>query len=219
MQFLYHHFAGKTSLSLEKKDFLHLKARRIKTDDKLVLRNLKDDLAFTYLVSEISKYTYELKLIKSEQNATKKSDFCLALAVIEPKILEKTLPFLNELNLSKLILVYSDFSQKNFKIDLQRFERILIQSCQQCGRTNLMQIELFKNTKALIENYKNIVLLDFQGQNFQKENLKNKLLFIGPEGGFSAKEREIINQKIKLDCPNILKTQTASIALVAKFLI
>lgn len=42
MQFLYHPQSGTASLELENEAFLHLKARRIKVSDKIILKNLKD---------------------------------------------------------------------------------------------------------------------------------------------------------------------------------
>ncbi|MCW1359805.1 16S rRNA (uracil(1498)-N(3))-methyltransferase [Campylobacter jejuni] len=220
MQFLYHQDAKNLELLIENEAFLHLKARRVKVGQELFLRNLKDEFLYGYEIIEIGRNFCKLHLKSYSQTYEQKYPFSIALAVIDTKILEKTLPFLNELGVGKLILVYAEFSQKNFKLDLKRYERILINSCEQCGRTHLMEFEIFKDIKSFCQKYQNVILLDFEGQNLQEiKEPKEKIFFIGPEGGFSQAERRCFTQKVRLECQNILKSQTALIALSAKILI
>lgn len=220
MQFLYSADAGKDELEIQNEGFLHLKSRRVKLNSTVCLRNLQDDFIYKYEIKEVQKKSIKAFLLDKSKTLTKKSGFSLALAMIEPKILEKTLPFLNEMGLDKLILVYTKFSQRNFKLDLKRCERILISSCEQCGRTYLMQIELFENVDLLCEKYNNIVLLDFDTKNYiENENLKNKIIFVGCEGGFSKEERELFTQKVSFKTKNILRAQSAAIAVCAKILL
>lgn len=217
MQFLYHKEAGKAELELENEAFYHLKARRIKLKDTLKLRNLRDDLLYTYDVIDLQKRSCQLSLINSTRTQKISSDTKLALSVIDPGALEKILPFFNEFGLAELILVYADFSQKNFKLDLKRFERILIQSCEQCGRAEMMKISIFKNTDEFYKKYQEAILLDLEGQSLKEFSFqKNELFFIGAEGGFSQRERALFKRKIKLDHPYILKSQSAALSLLAK---
>lgn len=217
MQFLYHKDSGKEVITLESEEFSHLKVRRVKLNEHLKLRNLKDEKLFLYEIIELNKHSCVLKLLKTELKPSPKSKFALALAVIEPKILEKTLPFLNELGVAKLILVYTAFSQKNFKIDFNRFERILINSCEQCGRNFLMNLELFENVKEFLKKYPNALMVDFKGEICDLN--QNELYFIGPEGGFSEEERALFDKKIRLNSAHILKSQSAIIGVAAKILI
>ncbi len=202
---------------MENEEFLHLKVRRIKLKEHLKLRNLSDEKLFFYEVVELGKHSCVLKLLKSETTPVLKSHLSLALAVIEPKILEKTLPFLNELGLTKLILVYTDFSQRNFKIDFERLHRILINSCQQCGRAQKMQVELFEKIEFFKEKYPSTTLLDLDAK--IGEFSPKELYFIGPEGGFSERERSLFDKKIRLNCPHVLKSQSALVAVASKILI
>ncbi|TQR30946.1 16S rRNA (uracil(1498)-N(3))-methyltransferase [Campylobacter sp. MIT 99-7217] len=221
MQFLYHPSAKDEYLSLKNEDFLHLKVRRIKAFDKLILRNLKDDFAYLYELVELQKNSCKLKLISYEKSPSNNTKGVLALGVIDTKNLEKILPFLNELGLDKLVLIYTQFSQKNFKIDLERINRILINSCEQCGRTSLMKIEIFDNVKDFLHAFKHVVLIDFKGKEFDESALKDEknIFFIGPEGGFSEEERKMFDEKMKLECAFILKSQTAILALATKILL
>jgi len=218
MQFLYHQQAADELIELDGESFNHLKARRVKENTKINLRNLKDDFLYSYLITKLERKSCVLKLQDKKPHKLRQSELNLALAIIDIKILEKTLPFLNELGVKKLHLVFADFSQGNLKIDVQRLEKILISSCEQCGRNTKMELILHQSTKQFHQKFPNAILVDFQGEqkdDFSEENL----YFIGAEGGFSENERLLFKQKISLKNSNILKSQTAIIAIASKILL
>ncbi|MBZ7963958.1 MULTISPECIES: 16S rRNA (uracil(1498)-N(3))-methyltransferase [Campylobacter] len=218
MQFLYHQKAGEEILKLKGEEFSHLKARRVKENEILTLRNLEDEFVYVYKISNLERHSCELHFLNKENKTThKKSTLNLALAVIDIKILEKTLPFLNELGVETLHLVFTDFSQRNFKIDLSRFEKIIVSSCEQCGRESKMKIQIYNHIKDFYERFPEAVLVDFEGE--VKEFDLNKIYFVGPEGGFSQSEKQIFKEKIGLKAPNILKSQTAIISIASKILL
>ncbi|MCV3356617.1 16S rRNA (uracil(1498)-N(3))-methyltransferase [Campylobacter sp. RKI_CA19_01122] len=220
MQFLYHPQSGTASLELENEAFLHLKARRIKVSDKIILKNLKDFYTYTYECIELSRRSCVLNLLdKKEEKQELKTYIHLALAVIDPKVIEKTLPFLNELGVAKLSFVYMEYSQKNFKLNFKRMEKILIESSQQCGRASLMELESFDDFKKFQQAYENIVLIDFEGEDLMNFDPGRYVFLVGAEGGFSQKEREINIKKAKLQANYILKAQTALIGVASKFII
>lgn len=217
MQFLYHAEAGKESLKLKGEEFTHLKARRVKENDELALRNLEDDFIYHYKISNLQRNSCVLDFLNKTLKPSPKSALNLALAVIDVKILEKTLPFLNELGVANLHLVFTEFSQRNFKLDFKRLDKIIISSCEQCGRSHKMQIQNYKNVQEFNQVFPNAILIDFEGE--YKEFDKNKVYFIGPEGGFSQKEKQLFKEKIRLKSPNILKSQSAIIAVASKILL
>ena len=217
MQFLFHKDAGEAFLRLENEALRHLKVRRLKVGEPLSLRNLEDNFLYEYEITEFARHFCVLKFLSKRQNPQRRSDFSLALAVIDSKVLEKILPPLNELGVGRLILVYSEFSQKNFKVDFERLRKILIASSQQCGRGDLMGLELFESVDAFLMAYPGVILVDFGAK--RGEFKKERLYFIGPEGGFSAEERRKFKEKISLTSRNILKSQTAALALASKILL
>ncbi len=216
MVFLYDKNGGDEILEIKGENFLHLKARRKKVGDRIDIRNLKDGFNYVYEIFEFKK-SAKLSLIMRHSAIEKLEDFSVAWAVVEPCVIEKTLPSLNEMGVKKLFLVYSEFSQKNIHLDIDRFERILFRSSEQCGRNSILQIEIFKNFDDFVKKYKNIVLIDFEGENLSNFNL-NEIPFIGPEGGFSAKEREKISKKYFLNSKFILRSNSAIIGVCGRVL-
>ncbi|RKU89866.1 16S rRNA (uracil(1498)-N(3))-methyltransferase, partial [Helicobacter pylori] len=131
-------------------------------------------------------------------------------------VIEKILPFLNQLGVSKLSLFYADFSQRNEKIDstkLERFQKILINSCEQCGRSVLMELEAFPSTKEVLKAYPKASVLDFKGETLPASAISEQERIIGPEGGFSEQEREYFKEReiYRIPLDMVLKSESACV--------
>ena len=218
MQFLYYPETF-NQITLKGNEHKYLfKVRRIKQNELIKIRNLKDDFLYIYKIEDINKKEAHLKLINKEQKPNKPHTFFhLGWCIIEPKNIEKILPTLNEIGVSKISFVYCDFSQRNFKLKLERLQTILINSCQQCGRSDLMEIEILNSSKEFFEKYPEFIALDFNGENIECKNY-NKPFLIGPEGGFSQKEKEHFKEIVKLKS-FILRSESAACAVAAKILL
>ena len=221
MQFVYHPNAGVQTLSVDIREYEHIfKVRRISVGEKLQWRNLEDVFIYEYEIYKIGKKEAELELIvKTELPLLPSKVLHVGWSIIDPKIIERTLPMLNELGVSKISFVYAEFSQKSHKLDLERIKRILINSSQQCGRSLLMHIEVFSTLQSYIDAYPQSYILDFSETKL-KETEKISSILIGPEGGFSQKERMLLqNQSIVgLTCNTILRSETAVVAATSKIL-
>lgn len=221
MQFVYHPSAGEQTLNVDTREYEHIfKVRRIAVGEVLHWRNLEDAFVYDYEITQIGKKEAQLELIaKKELPLLPSKIFHLGWSVIDPKIIEKTLPMLNELGVSKISFVYAEFSQKNHKLDLERIKRILVNSSQQCGRSLLMQIEVFSDLQSYLKAYPQFFVLDFTEKKLEDQNTVSSIL-VGPEGGFSQKEREMLkNQSIVgLKCNTILRSETAVVTVASKIL-
>lgn len=219
MQFIYlPNPQPQITLSGEAHKYL-FKVRRIKKDELVKVRNLKDDYLYIYKIENINKKEALLSLTekKLQPNRPKKY-FHIAWCVIDPKNIEKALPSLNEIGVGKISFIYCDRSQKNFRLKLERLEKILINSCQQCGRSSLMEIETIESSKEFFDKYGSFYALDFDGEKL-KENIEcNYPFLIGPEGGFSNEERKYFKEKFKLES-FILRSETAAIGISSKILL
>jgi len=212
MQFIYCKQAGIALLNLNTREFSHIfKVRRVRVGEILSFRNLVDDTFYTYRIRYINKKEATLELEESKIfKIEAKKPLHVGWCIVDPKTIEKTLPFLNELGVSKISFVYCEFSQRNFKIDLKRINRILINSSEQCGRSSLMKIEILNNLKEFLSLYPSAKILDF-AKNRMKKGDTCKSFLVGCEGGFSKQEREQMNEKniIGLENPMILRSETA----------
>ena len=217
MRFLYNKNAGDERLNIQNEGFLHLKARRIKLGDRQDIRNLNDGYNYIYEVVELGRKNAILELVFKNSVVENPQNFEIAWACVEASVIEKSLPSLNEMGVKTLHLVFCEYSQQDLRYDLARFERILHASSEQCGRNSIMQIKIWKNLDEILSFNPNLALIDFGGQNLDNAP-QNQLLLIGPEGGFSDNERAKVKEKFGLGFENILRSNTAIIAVTAKML-
>ena len=212
MRFLYCSLAGDETIELSGDSFAHLKAQRKRGGEIIRLQNLRENIAYFYEISEIKRNSAKLVFAKSEELLAQNFWLKIGWAVCENAVIEKSLPFLNELGVGELLLFYADFSQKNVKLDFARFERILASSCEQCGRNLAMSVRVCE-----LSEIENAVLLDFGGDDFSTLG-GDEILLIGAEGGWSDAERAKFKRKIGLKSSCVLRAQTAIISAAAKIL-
>lgn len=218
MQFLYHSQAGQKQLDISGQAYTHIyKAHRASKSATLNLCNLQDDFMYVYKNTYINRNKATLELLDSKAYRCKaQKPIHIIWAIIEPKIIEKTLPILNELGVSKMSFFYAHFSQKNFTLNMERMQKILIQSCEQCGRNELFTIEILTDLQEVLTRYPNALAFDIAGDEVNEsetlERLKeHRSVIIGPEGGFSKQERAIMKNRIKLQSNMILRSQSATL--------
>jgi len=216
MQFIFCESAGENKLALNTKEYAHIfKVRRVKIGNILDFRNMSDDTLYSYKIINIDKKQAFLELSAKKHSIIEaKKSLHVGWCIVDPKIVEKTLPFLNELGVDKVSFVYCEFSQQNFKLDLKRIKRILISSSQQCGRSSFMKIEILKDLDEYLTLYPHSKIVDFSENKIDK-NQKFDSFLVGCEGGFSQNEREKIDKKniIGLDNPMVLRSQTAVLTI------
>ncbi|MGE0050183.1 MAG: 16S rRNA (uracil(1498)-N(3))-methyltransferase [Arcobacter sp.] len=223
MQFTYDEFCGGNILEIKDEVYNYLiKARRHKIDDEIYFRNLKDENIYLYKIVLIDKKKAVLNLIFSEKKVLiNQKKLHLGWCVIDPKTIEKYIPSLNELGVDKITFIYSDFSQKNFKINIEKLEKILINSSSQCGRSDIIKLDICKNLDEFLKNNKDIHFLDFSNKLIDEKKDEIKTLVIGCEGGFSKNEREKFNidYVVGFESNLILRSETAIIAATSKIIL
>jgi 16S rRNA (uracil1498-N3)-methyltransferase len=220
MQFVYDKNASQTFLTITDENYRYLfKAKRLKVGDSVSFRNLIDDNLYIYKIENISKKEANLTLKDSALTKQKlKKNLHLIWCVIDSKLIYATLPMLNQLGVSKISFVYCDRSQKNFKVDFLKCQKILINSCQQSGRVDLMELEMIDSLADVLSSHDDISVLDFGGELTWQELT---CVLVGCEGGFSEDEREKLKpyKKIGLNTDLILKSETAILTIASKLLI
>jgi len=199
-----------------------VKVRRHKIGDEIDLR-AKDDLSmlYSYKITKLDAKSLELFLISSQRFEVKSEKYLhVAWCVIDIKSIEKVLPMLNELGVSRVSFVYCDRSQRNIKLDFARFERILEASVQQCGRSSMMELDEYKNIKEFLHKFSDVVVFDFC-ENTLASDADFARVLVGCEGGFSQNEREMLasQKSFRLNTPMILRSESAVVAISSKILL
>ena len=223
MQFTYDESCGTQVLEIKEEVYNYLvKARRHKIEDEIYFRNLKDEKIYLYKIETIEKKSAILTLLLSEEKiVSNERKLHLGWCVVDPKTIEKYISSLNEMGVDKITFIYGEYSQKNFKINIEKLEKILINSSCQCGRSSIIKLDVCKNMETFIKNNNEAYFLDFSDISLDKKSDKINTLVIGSEGGFSNKERVQFdkNNIVGFNSNLILRSETAIISASSKILL
>ena len=222
MLYLYHKEASRPHLTLTGDEHRYIfKVRSHKADDVLYLRNLEDGLLHEYRVAYIDKRSVILELQESKMLEVKASRVLhIGWCIIDPKSIEKVLPSLNEMGVEKITFIYCKRSQKSFKIDFKRLEKILLNSSQQSGRSQMMKLEMADDLEGFLEKYPQSKMLNFSENKIGSQSNIDTIV-IGCEGGFHEDEvaQFALDKIIGLDTLLVLKSESAVCAVSAKILL
>lgn len=223
MQYLYHENCGKEILEIDGDLYKYLfKVRRANIDSLFNFRNLKDANIYEYKTINIDKRSATLKLESSKELIVEQDKkLHLLWSIVDPKTIEKQLPYLNEIGVDKVTFFYADFSQKNFKLNFEKLEKILLNSSQQCGRSSIIKLELEKSFDEVLKKYPESFMFNFSSNLIDdlKDNIQT--IMIGCEGGFSNKEIEKIESTkvVGIKSNLILRSETAVTVVASKLLL
>jgi len=222
MQFLHHPEAGASRLDVEGERYRYLfKVRRFHRDDPLSLRNLSDDRLFIYRVDQLDRRRATLRLESEREVPILPSGYLhLGWCIIDPKMIEKSLPTLNEIGVGRITFIRCERSQHSFRPDPERLRRILINSSQQCGRSRLMDVDFCETLEAFLAKYPEAHLLDFSERSLEC-GAPVETLVIGCEGGITEAERELFDPEriLGLGTPLILRSESAACAAASRLLL
>jgi 16S rRNA (uracil1498-N3)-methyltransferase len=222
MKFLLHDAVGADELSVSGDDYKYLiKVRRHKAGDLIAFRSRER-------LSEEYRYRLERTDGRSAYFSlqTHRSALCerehrlhIGWCLVDPKTIEKTLPMLTELGVSKITFIHCRRSQQNFRLDFERYKRIMESSIMQCGRTSLIELSESPNVSTFLKEHSDAVILDFGGEALGADE-SIETVVIGCEGGFDESERKAFaDHRIRLfPSPMILRSETAAVAIASYLL-
>ncbi|MEM4240158.1 MAG: RsmE family RNA methyltransferase [Candidatus Woesearchaeota archaeon] len=208
--------SGEISLDIE--ETRHMKAQRLKPEDKVSIFNGKGIVAVCSIISE-----GKARLIESHE--VPKSPFSLVIAVSVPKgdradwMLQK----LTELGVSTIIPIKSERSiVLPREAKQERWQRILIEACKQSKQAWLPELKpLSTIEQALKEQAELKLMLDPEGKPLKEilqQMPKSLLAFIGPEGGFTDDEKARLQKEGCIAASlgkHVLRIETAAMAVAA----
>ena len=212
------------SASLDKSQSHYLtKVMRVKISENFSLFNNKGE--WLVKVIEIYKGIVEFNVIEKlrQQNAAK--EIWLAFSPIKSNYFNFMIQKSTELGTTKFIPIITDRTIVR-KINIKRFEKIIIESCEQSNRLKIPIIEKPSSLENFIKINQDLDVifcdLNADSKTINKNILKNQkplCVLIGPEGDFTENERkkilELNNvQSVKIN-ENILRSETAAISALS----
>ncbi len=145
----------------------------------------------------------------------------LVQAISRPEHLDYTIQKAVELGVQRIVPIITERSLTRNRE--QRWRKIMISACEQCGRNRLPQLDNVLSLDAwLAEPSQSFCIVlsptGKQSLNIQSGIEKNLTVLIGAEGGLSEAEIEQTRQAGYLDIrlgPRILRTETAAVTVLA----
>jgi len=219
MQFTYHNNAGENNLKIDGDLHKYLfKIRRQDSTENIYFRNLKDNNIYEYQISNINRRDTLLTLISSEEKIIEPyKDLHIAWCIIDPKEIEKNIALLNEIGVSKITFITCQYTQKKYKINFEKLERLLQNSSSQCGRSNIIELSSCDNLDEFIKTNPDTYMFNFSSNNINSVKQNIKTIIIGCEGGFSQDEVSKFSEEKIVGCNinAILKSQTAVVSVAS----
>lgn len=206
-----------------------LKSLRMKTGETLTVCDTKG-ADFHCVISSCSNDRVELQILEKVKNNTEPSIFVtLYLCLTKGDKMETAVRQAVEMGVSKIVPVLSTNcvsrpDDKSLIKKQERWQKIADEAAGQSGRGILPEVTQCISFKKAAELIKNddlcLFFYEIGGTPLDKlnNNIKTVSVIIGPEGGFSKEEAEIlesIGARVTTLGPRILRAETAPVAAVA----
>jgi 16S rRNA (uracil1498-N3)-methyltransferase len=209
---------GQGEVSLDPEEARHMKAQRLKTEEKVSLFNGKGIVAIGTIAGE-----GKVKLIDAHEVPKSEKSLILAVAVPKGERADWMLQKLTELGVSTIIPLKTEHGVVlPREAKQERWQRILIEACKQSKQAWVPELrQLSTIEQALSHKADLLLLLDSAGKPIRgllQDVPKTVLAFVGPEGGFTDEEKQ---QLQKAGCvpaslgKSTLRIETAAIAIAA----
>lgn len=175
-------------------------------------------------ISVLTKQNAVLSVLSSQKNIViPKREVWLYSSLIKKDKFEWVVEKGTEIGVSHFVPVISERSEKK-NLNLERLKRILVEAAEQSGHAVLPTLHPVVSLKEALETLSvPAIFFDAAGAVFTHSASENTVaVFIGPEGGWSEKEKEIFGEK---NIPSLslgtmtLKSETAALAAASLLLI
>lgn len=196
-----------------------LKVLRFRAGNELILFN--DETDRIYKITKIEyPHSVHLELVTERERSLPNKHIYLLWSLLKKDKNDWVLQKATELGVRNFVPLMADRSEKTGFV-IERAHKILVEAAEQCGRSDIPDIrEPITIDEALLE-YKDLPLFVCEqgADDPVLDDLEKLGVLIGPEGGWTDKERELFaNNQIKqlAIAPFTLRAETAAVVAVAK---
>lgn len=217
-------------IKLEDKIFHYLaNVMRVNINDSITFLNGIDGDFFANIIS-INKKFIITKIISKTRDLQNRKFLGLIFAPIQK--IDILLKGATELGTTNFLPITTEYTNKS-NLKINKLEGNIIEAIEQCERNDLPKIEKMQKLEVVLNklnNDNNIIFFCEERTainnpinvfNNYKDKIKNKNLYalVGPEGGFSTKEKDLINSFKNIISINlgdtILRSETATISILS----
>ncbi len=173
-------------------------------------------------VDNINKGIVEFTIKKKFRTAENNQEIWLAFTPIKLNYLNLMIQKATELGITRFFPILTERTIVR-KLNEKRINKIIAEASEQSNRLKIPKLEKITKLDSFLKSNQNTNII-FGDLNTEKTkiNLEKKdpiCILIGPEGDFTAKEREIISKQKKI-IPlkinkNILRSETAAISMIS----
>lgn len=227
-------------------DFNHISnSLRLKEDDKIII-SIGDGYDYIVRLVDFKESSVLGQIIKKKPNQTEPSiNIDLAQAIPKNRNIEFVIQKGTEIGVNNIIPLETErtivkLSKSKEKRRIERWQAISEEAAKQSQRgkiptiKGLVSFDNKEEIEELLNKYDRVLVL-YAGEtsknikntirNYNKNKVKDILLFIGPEGGFTKQEVEMLEnlvsstevETISLG-PRILRTETAGLVALSAIL-
>ena len=182
---------------------------------------------FLCQIKELNKKSTVIEVLQRIKDFTPCPDIWLLFAPLKKDKTDFVIEKATELGCSRIVPTITTYTNIT-NIKTARYIAQSIEASEQCRRTDLPDISEPQELKSLLKSWDKSRTLYFMDETLQSEpfytllsaDIKNKAaILIGPEGGFSKEELEMLRQqtfsKGATLGPRILRAETAALAALS----
>lgn len=200
-------------------------ALRIRIGDYLTVFDGRG-VEYSCRVKDIKKDRTVLEVLDKAENVGESGiSITLYLSVIKQDRYELAVQKVTELGVTRIVPVYSAYSQHNVSLNFDRLNKIAVSACEQCGRSRVPIIEQSIDFNELLKRAEKTHLI-FPWEREMHGMLSDAIdktktdisVFIGPEGGITEEEKIKLTDVGAISVTlgrRILRAETAAIAALS----
>lgn len=218
-RFLISEIPTKNKLEIQDKETVHLITNVLKLkvgEECIVFSEGSDD--YICKIDEVTKRSVFLNVVGENKKILIPKNVTACVSIIKRDNFELVVQKLTELGISKIIPIISDRTVKQ-SLRIDRLQKISNEALEQSGRSDRVKISSPASLEEALERNKDTesIYFDIEGQSFQscvRQDLTQDIFYIGPEGGWSDKDKELFKKYNVKSCSlggTVLRAETASI--------
>ncbi len=228
--FLHHLLAANARIEADRAQVNYLiNVLRLKDGDQLLVFNGKDG-EWLAEIGEATRRSCVLNLRERTRSQTSLPDLHYLFAPLKQARLDYMVQKAVEMGVGVLRPVMTQHTQTS-RLNIERMEANVREACEQCGIISIPQVRPSEKLEAVIDDWRGsegsrqVIFCDETDPGRHTMNVLEKVpagplaVLIGPEGGFSAEERQLLRSQpfvtpLPLG-PRILRADTAAVAALA----